>query len=86
MDTEKKNRIREIVREVMDGKVSSLVENDIFTDNEVRDRVNDELPLDMLNDEEVEKCILEGVDGFIDNGVYEMFVDTLTDAFMERFK
>lgn len=55
MDTEKKNRIRETVRGVIDGKVSSLIDNDLFMDNELRDRVMDELPEDLMLDEEVER-------------------------------
>jgi hypothetical protein len=86
METEKKNKMRMIVRDVMSQKVESLIENDIFMDNEVRDRIFDSLPSDLEIDDEIEECLLNGEDGWISNKVCEMFIDTLTDSFMNRFE
>ena len=60
METEKKNKMRMIVRDVMSQKVESLIENDIFMDNEVRDRIFDSLPSDLEIDDEIEECLLNG--------------------------
>lgn len=89
MDTEKKFKIREVVRDIMENKVNSLVNSDIFSDNEVRDRVLDDLYMfhpDFVNDEEVEDCLYNGDDGRVDTQIYEQFVETLTDCFMNRFE
>jgi hypothetical protein len=85
MNTEKKNRMRMVVREVIDGKVTSLINDDIFADNELRDRVFDSLPTDLVDDPEVEECLLRGEDGACVTEVIEAFIDTLTNAFMNRF-
>ena len=74
-----------VVRGVMSQKVESLIENDIFMDNEARDRVFDELPPDLVDDPEVEMCLLRGQDGACVTEVVEAFIDTLTNCFMNRF-
>jgi hypothetical protein len=86
MDKEKKEKIRPIVREVMSQKVGSLINDDIFMDNDVRERVWDKLPDDLMNDKEVEKCLLDANDGACVSEVCEAFIDTLTNAFMGRFE
>lgn len=88
MDTEKKSQIREVVRNIIENKVSSLVNSDIFSDNELRDQVLNDLSIlkpDLIDDEEVEDCLYHGEDGRVDTQIYEQFVDTLTDGFMEQF-
>jgi len=70
----------------MENKVNSLMNNDIFMDNEVRDRVFDSLnQSDLGDDPEVEICLLRGADGAVVEEVVEAFIDTLTNAFMNRF-
>lgn len=86
MNTEKKSRIREIVRNLMKDKVDSLVENDIFMDDEIRERVFGELDSDLIDDVEILDSIDTGKNGNINKQVYEQFIDTLTDSFMNRFK
>lgn len=86
MDTEKMNKIREIVRDVMDGKVNSLINDDIFMDNETRDRVWDRLTEEFTNDEEVVNSIFNGNDGYLHTEIVEPFIDDLTEAFMKRFE
>jgi hypothetical protein len=86
MDKEKKDKIRIVVREVMSRKVNSLIDDDIFMDNDVRDRVCGDLPDDIIDDAEVLKCICEPNDGAVVTEVVEAFIDTLTQAFMKRFE
>jgi hypothetical protein len=86
MDKEKKDKIRIVVREVMSRKVNSLINDDIFMSNDVRDRVYGELPDNILFDEEILKCICEPNDGACVTEVVEAFIDTLTQAFMNRFE
>jgi len=71
----------------MENKVNSLIDDDIFMDNETRDRVWDSLSQsDLSDDPEVEECIMNGNDGAVVTEVVEAFIDTLTNAFMKRFE
>jgi len=86
MDAEKKAKIREIVRAKMTDRVDSLINDDVFMDNDMREKIWDALPPELSNDEEVNDCMFCGQDGAVVSEVVEAFIDTLTNAFMKRFE
>lgn len=84
---EQKLMVNEVVKGIIRDKIESLIDNDLFMDNELRDRVWNNLPEELRRVEEIEKGIFEGEDGFVDcEKDITKLVDSLTKIFMNRFQ
>ena len=87
MDTEKKERIREVVRDVISKHIEYAVD-ETFESFYIRDEIWGNLPDDLSEDEEVTHCMIDKNDesGSIDNTPVEKLIDELTNSYMERFE
>jgi hypothetical protein len=86
MTTEQKNKIREVVKDVMSGMVENLVDETTVGGTYLCDRIYDSLPDEFDEDTLDEIDTIFGNDsGEVSEDIIESMVEELTNKFMEKF-
>ena len=84
MTPENFETIKKTARDVMFGLLETCMDD--ITEPFVSDGVMENLPEELADDDDIQRCNEDGVDGSVNSKVFEMMVDEMTNIYMKRFK
>jgi len=87
MKTETFNKVREIVRDMVDNKINSMIEN-MSSDNTFDKELIDKLQEDEIDDLDglIDEIYGLGDYGEMEGEHIENLIDSMTESFMKRFE